>query len=83
MHRKFDSYFEVKYWMEDVPVKMSNIRIFKKLLLSFFWNLHLSVFESLKKYFGLFSDRQIRTFHCSHNYLKINFNCKFELKSFN
>ena len=22
MHRKFDTYIEVKYWMEDMPIKL-------------------------------------------------------------
>ena len=46
----------------------------------FFFNMHFSVFEALRKISTC--DRQIKTIHCSHNYLEWSLNSKFKLKLF-
>ena len=52
-----------------MPIKMSKRWNIQEIVPFFFLNMQLFVFESFrKKYFGLLSDWQIKTVHCSHNY---------------
>ena len=69
--------------MVDMPIKMSTYwKILEIITFFFLICIFLFLRHSEKYRFGFSCDRQIKTIHCSHNYLEWSLNSKFKLKLF-